>query len=247
MPEVAMKSLTLPALLRHHAPRAGAASGSAARRPRDRLSTAPQGHRRHPRCSPAADGRDQPDPRRDGPARAGEHANASPTWPSRCSGSPARASTRRRTARTARQTILGITLKRMADGVETKVALPARCPHQRARILARRKVAVVPGDRPNGIELWMADTATARARAVTAATINALDGCDWLEDSSAMLCHFVADRPRAGARAAGRAGGPAHPGEHRQGRSGAHVPGPADERPRRGAVRVLLHVAAGAP
>jgi dipeptidyl aminopeptidase/acylaminoacyl peptidase len=37
----------------------------------------------------------------------------------------------------------------------------------------------------------MADTASARARAVTAATVNALGGCSWLQDSSAMLCHFV--------------------------------------------------------
>ena len=87
--------------------------------------------------------------------------------------------------------ILGITFKRIADGVETKVALPPG-----VRISA-------PGfspdgtwlsflvNRPNGVELWMADTASANARAVTAATINALDGCDWLQDSSAMLCHFV--------------------------------------------------------
>ena len=78
-------------------------------------------------------------------------------------------------------------------------------------------------NRANGIELWMADTASAKARAVTAATINGLDGCGWLQDSSAMLCHFVVDRPRAGAGAAGRADGPAHPGEPRQGRAGGHL------------------------
>jgi hypothetical protein len=52
-------------------------------------------------------------------------------------------------------------------------------------------------------------------------------------------------RPRTGARSACCPGGPAHPGERRQGGAGRHLPGSADERARRGAVRVLLHVAAG--
>jgi hypothetical protein len=87
--------------------------------------------------------------------------------------------------------IRGITFKRVADGADMKVALPPN-----VRISA-------PGfspdgtwlsflvSRANGVELWIAETSSAKARAVTAATINALEGCSWLQDSSAMLCHFV--------------------------------------------------------
>jgi len=87
--------------------------------------------------------------------------------------------------------ILGITFKRIADGVESKVALPPGVRISAPGFSPDGKWLSFLVNRPNGVELWMADTASASARAVTAATINALDGCDWLHDSSAMLCHFV--------------------------------------------------------
>jgi dipeptidyl aminopeptidase/acylaminoacyl peptidase len=87
--------------------------------------------------------------------------------------------------------ILGITFKRIADGVETKVVLPPGVRISAPGFSPDGKWMSFTVNRPNGVELWMADTASAKARAVTAATLNALGGCDWLEDSSAMLCHFV--------------------------------------------------------
>ena len=87
--------------------------------------------------------------------------------------------------------ILGITFKRIADGVESKVALPPGVRISAPGFSPDGKWLSFLVNRPNGVELWMADTASASARAVTAATINALDGCDWLHDGSAMLCHFV--------------------------------------------------------
>ena len=87
--------------------------------------------------------------------------------------------------------ILGITFKRIADGVETKVALPPNVRLSSPGFSPDGKWLSFMVNRPNGVELWLADTASARARAVTAATINALEGCNWLQDSSAMLCHFV--------------------------------------------------------
>jgi dipeptidyl aminopeptidase/acylaminoacyl peptidase len=87
--------------------------------------------------------------------------------------------------------ILGITFKRIADGVETKVALPPNVRLSSPGFSPDGKWLSFMVNRTNGVELWLADTASARARAVTAATINALDGCSWLQDSSAMLCHFV--------------------------------------------------------
>jgi dipeptidyl aminopeptidase/acylaminoacyl peptidase len=88
-------------------------------------------------------------------------------------------------------TILGITFRRVADGVETKVALPPNVRISAPGFSPDGKWLSFEVNRANGVELWMADTASAAAKAVTAATINALDGCSWLQDSSAMLCHFT--------------------------------------------------------
>ena len=87
--------------------------------------------------------------------------------------------------------ILGITFKRIADGVETNVAVPPGVRISAPGFSPDGKWLSFLVNRANGVELWIADTASAKAKAVTAATINALDGCSWLQDSSAMLCHFV--------------------------------------------------------
>ena len=87
--------------------------------------------------------------------------------------------------------ILGLTFKRIADGIETKVALPPNVRIGSPGFSPDGKWMSFTVNRSNGVELWMADTSSAKARAVTSATINALGGCDWLEDSSAMLCHLV--------------------------------------------------------
>ncbi len=48
-------------------------------------------------------------------------------------------------------------------------------------------------DRPTGLELWVADAATAKARRLTAANVNATfgSGYDWLPDSSGLMVRFV--------------------------------------------------------
>lgn len=47
--------------------------------------------------------------------------------------------------------------------------------------------------RENGVELWAVDTANGRPRAVTSAGLNAAQGnpCEWLSDSSGVLCKFL--------------------------------------------------------
>ena len=47
--------------------------------------------------------------------------------------------------------------------------------------------------RDTGVELWVADTTTGRPRAVTSAGLNATQGdpCEWLPDSSGVLCKFL--------------------------------------------------------
>jgi dipeptidyl aminopeptidase/acylaminoacyl peptidase len=76
---------------------------------------------------------------------------------------------------------------------------------------AERRIAVPPGakiggvsfspdgkrlmftnTRENGIDLHIADVSTAQARLVPGAGLNGISGgCDWLDDSSALLCGFV--------------------------------------------------------
>ncbi|MCX6550041.1 MAG: prolyl oligopeptidase family serine peptidase [Acidobacteria bacterium] len=89
------------------------------------------------------------------------------------------------------RTVIGITLKKIADGTETKTVLPAGTRLGPPSFSPDGKWLSFLVYRSNGIELWMADTATAQAKAVTSATINGLGGCSWLQDSSAQLCHFI--------------------------------------------------------
>ncbi len=85
-----------------------------------------------------------------------------------------------------------ITLKKVADGSETRVTVPA------GAVLGN--VAFSPGGtrlaftntREDGIDLWMADTATGQAKAV-ATGLNGTWGapCDWVSEVT-LLCQFVA-------------------------------------------------------
>jgi dipeptidyl aminopeptidase/acylaminoacyl peptidase len=87
--------------------------------------------------------------------------------------------------------ILGITFKRVADGADTKVALPPNVRISAPAFSPNGRWLSFMVNRSNGVELWVAETASGKAKALTAATINAVDGCSWLQDSSALLCHFV--------------------------------------------------------
>ncbi|HJR59719.1 MAG TPA: prolyl oligopeptidase family serine peptidase [Vicinamibacterales bacterium] len=97
----------------------------------------------------------------------------------------------------------GITLKTVATGAERKIQVPAN-----ARIGAvmfspdGRRIAFT-NTRDTGIDLHIADVATAAVRTVSAAAVNGLNNsCGWLDDSSALLCGFVP---------AGRGAPPAEP------------------------------------
>jgi dipeptidyl aminopeptidase/acylaminoacyl peptidase len=94
-----------------------------------------------------------------------------------------------------------LTLKPIDGGADRPVALPAG-----ANLLSmgfspdgnRLALGVV---RPTGIEVWVVETATARARALTGPILNAAfsgggpgfggGGCDWLDSSVELLCSFV--------------------------------------------------------
>ena len=92
----------------------------------------------------------------------------------------------------------------------------------------------------------MADVATAPARRVLGAELNATMGTPyrWLPDNSGFIVARVVPGRGAAPAAVEVPAGPDHPGERRAHGAGAHLPGPAAERGRRGAVRALLHLAA---
>ena len=97
----------------------------------------------------------------------------------------------------------GITLRTIATGAEKTIAVPSG-----ARI---GSVAFSPDGRrlsftntvDTRIDLYLADVATGQPRRVDGAAINGVSGgCEWLDDSSAVLCGFVP---------VGRAAAPAEP------------------------------------
>jgi dipeptidyl aminopeptidase/acylaminoacyl peptidase len=88
-------------------------------------------------------------------------------------------------------TVLGITLKKIADGSETKVVLPPNLRLSYPSFSPDGKWLSFMVYRGSGIELWTADIATAKAKAITAATVNGLGGCSWLDNSTGLLCQFT--------------------------------------------------------
>ncbi|MGQ2989630.1 S9 family peptidase [Brevundimonas sp.] len=96
--------------------------------------------------------------------------------------------------------LTGISLQPVEGGPVRQVALPAD-----ARFLSPswspdgRSIALAL-DRPTGLELWVVDVATARARKLTEARVNAATGAgdSWLPDSSGLIVRLTpADRGAA--------------------------------------------------
>ena len=135
----------------------------------------------------------------------------------------------------------GITLRSIATGVERAVQVPAGARIGSLSFSPDGKRFSFTNTRDARIDLYVADAATAQAHLVEGA-VNAIgDECEWLDDSSGLLCGFVpASRgtPPAAPKAPSR---PEHSGELRQAGPDSNVSGPADQRARRRAVRVLLH------
>jgi dipeptidyl aminopeptidase/acylaminoacyl peptidase len=99
--------------------------------------------------------------------------------------------------------ILGITLKRIVGGKEIKVAAPLKPSLGNVSFSPDGTFLSFTQTLPTGIELWMANTATGAAKAVTAPTLNAAAGapCTWAT-AKEMLCAFTV---------AGRGPAPAEP------------------------------------
>jgi dipeptidyl aminopeptidase/acylaminoacyl peptidase len=91
------------------------------------------------------------------------------------------------------QVARAITLKSIADGSERKVTVPANPAITWIGFSRDGKRFAFTQQRENGIELWMGDTATGQAKALTPAQLNASLGapCQFVADGGSLLCRFV--------------------------------------------------------
>jgi len=85
-----------------------------------------------------------------------------------------------------------VTLKNVADGRETPVALPAGAQIISPVWSADGKYIAVGNVTPSGIELWIIETATARAKAVKNLQVNTAFGSwQWMPDQKTLLVNAV--------------------------------------------------------
>ncbi len=114
--------------------------------------------------------------------------------------------------------IIGMVLKRIADGHEIKVTLPPNARLSAPMWSPDGKHFAFTNTTANAIQLWIGDTATGAAHAIEGLRLNAVVGggggggggpfgggggpCDWLPDNHTMLCKTVP---------AGRGNPPAEP------------------------------------
>ena len=89
---------------------------------------------------------------------------------------------------------IAITLKGVADAVEKKVVVPPSANVGGLAFSPDGKRLAFTNTKSNGIELWVADTATGQSHLVSGTDrLNATAGepCDWLEDSATIVCATV--------------------------------------------------------
>jgi dipeptidyl aminopeptidase/acylaminoacyl peptidase len=90
--------------------------------------------------------------------------------------------------------IYAITLKKIADGSETKVTVPAQANISSVHFSPDGSRLSFLNTKDNGVELWIADTASGKARVISGADrLNATGGdpCDWLRDNATLICTLV--------------------------------------------------------
>ena len=87
----------------------------------------------------------------------------------------------------------GFTIKAIADGAEKKVTLPASPSLAWIGFSPDGKRFAFTQHRDTSIELWVADTTSGQAKAITTAPLNAALGtpCEWVGDGGSLLCEFV--------------------------------------------------------
>ena len=98
---------------------------------------------------------------------------------------------------------IGLTLRTVATGAERKVTVPAGARIGNIKFSPDGKRLAFTNTRDTAIDLYVADVATGQSRVIAGSSVNGLsNACEWLNDSTAMLCAFVPG---------GRKGAPAEP------------------------------------
>jgi len=90
--------------------------------------------------------------------------------------------------------IYSITLKKISDGSEIKVMMPSQPNVSNVRFSLDGMHLSFLNTKENAVELWIADVATGKAKAVSGTDrLNATTGdpCDWLRDNKTLVCEFV--------------------------------------------------------
>jgi len=90
--------------------------------------------------------------------------------------------------------VYAISLKKIADGSEVKVMVPPQANISNVHFSPDSTRLSFLNRKDDRIELWIADTATGRARLLSGVDrLNATTGdpCDWLRDNKSLVCQFV--------------------------------------------------------
>lgn len=91
--------------------------------------------------------------------------------------------------------IYAITLRKISDGSEIKVTVPPQANLSNLHFSPDGTHLSFLNTKANGIDLWIAETATGRAKLLTGPDrLNATTGdpCDWLRDNKTLICTLVA-------------------------------------------------------
>jgi dipeptidyl aminopeptidase/acylaminoacyl peptidase len=92
------------------------------------------------------------------------------------------------------QEVYAITLRKIADGSETKVMLPPGANISNVHFSPDGSQLSFINRKDDRLELWIADAATGKSRLLSGTDrLNATTGdpCDWLRDNKTLICQFV--------------------------------------------------------
>src|SRR5258705_12016330 len=103
--------------------------------------------------------------------------------------------TPRTTGRQLPGPINGLVLKRVADGSERRITVPAPAALSFVSWSPDSRTIAFVQTRDSGLALWIADAATGQTRALTGPNLNATSGppCQWMPGGTKLLYEFVPD------------------------------------------------------
>ena len=91
--------------------------------------------------------------------------------------------------------ITGLVLKRVADGSERRITVPAPAALSFVSWSPDSRTIAFVQTRDSGLALWGADVATGQTRSLTGPILNATSGppCQWMPSGAKLLCEFIPD------------------------------------------------------